>query len=134
MRMENFRQRSGIKSKFPQNIFLVYPSLWLGTTVASTEELYPRKQIPNVSLASNAQKLRGLDPITSGGYSNVVLALDSSGNLSIGGETAHTFQTLDSQFIISGNVLTLATALGSDTNIELNPGWLGKNRFSKTAT
>ena len=126
-----FSATLGNKVQIPQNIFLVYPSLWLGTTVASTEELYPRKQIPNVSLASNAQKLRGLDPITSGGYSNVVLALDSSGNLSIGGETAHTFQTLDSQFIISGNVLTLATALGSDTNIELNPDGLGKIDFQK---
>jgi len=121
----------GNKVQIPQNIFLAYPSLWLGVTVAQTEELYPRKQISNVSLASNAQKLRGLDPITSEGYSNVVLALDSSGNLSIGGENSHTFQTLDSQFIISGNVLTLTTALGSDTNIELNPDGLGKIDFQK---
>jgi len=115
----------GNKTQIPQNIFLLHPSLWLGVTIGQTEELFPRKQISNVSLASNAQKLRGLDPITTGGYSNVVLALDSSGNLSIGGETAHTFQTLDSQFIISGNVLTLTTALGSNTNVELNPDGLG---------
>src|SRR3989344_8667516 len=121
----------GNKNQIPQNIFLAYPSLWLGITIGQTEELYPRKQISNVSLASNAQKLRGLDPITNGGYSNVVLALDSSGNLSIGGETVHTFQTLDSQFIISGNVLTLTTALGSNTNIELSPDGLGKIDLKK---
>ncbi|OGH37468.1 MAG: hypothetical protein A3B44_02530 [Candidatus Levybacteria bacterium RIFCSPLOWO2_01_FULL_38_21] len=121
----------GNKNQIPQNIFLAYPSLWLGITIGQTEELYPRKQISNVSLASNAQKLRGLDPITNGGYSNVVLALDSSGNLSIGGETVHTFQTLDSQFIISGNVLTLTTALGSNTNIELSPDGLGKIDLQK---
>jgi len=121
----------GNKTQIPQNIFLAYPSLWLGITIGQTEELFPRKQISNVSLASNAQKLRGLDPITSEGYSNVILALDSSGNLSIGGETAHTFQTLDSQFIISGNVLTLNTALGSNANIELNPDGLGKIDFQK---
>lgn len=126
-----FSATLGDKVQIPQNIFLAYPSLWLGVTVAQTEELYPRKQISNVSLASNAQKLRGLDPITSEGYSNVILALDSSGNLSIGGETAHTFQTLDSQFIISGNVLTLTTALGTDTNIELSPDGLGKIDFQK---
>ncbi len=127
----DFSTTIGNKIKIPQNIFLDYPSIWLGITIAQTEELYPRKQISNVSLATNAQKLRGLDPITAGGYSNVILALDSSGNLSIGGETTHIFQTLGSQFIISGKVLTLTTALGSNTNIELNPDGLGKIDFQK---
>lgn len=126
-----FSATLGNKVQIPQNIFLAYPSLWLGITVAQTEELFPRRQISNVSLASNAEKLKGLDPITTGGYSNVILALDSSGNLSIGGEDAHIFQTLDSQFIISGNVLSLTTALGSNTNIELNPDGLGKIDFHK---
>ena len=121
----------GDKTQIPQSIFLTYPSLWLGITIGQTDELFPRRQISNVSLASNAQKLRGLGIITDGTSSNVVLALDSSGNLSIGGETAHIFQTLDSQFIISGNVLTLTTALGSNTNIELNPDGLGKIDFQK---
>ena len=126
-----FSATLGNKVQIPQNIFLAYPSLWLGITVAQTEELFPRKQISNVSLSSNSQKLRGLDPITTGGYSNVILALDSSGNLSIGGETTHIFQTLDSQFVISGNVLTLATVLGTNTNIELNPDGLGKIDLQK---
>lgn len=102
------------------------PELFLGITVGGTQ-LSPRQQLPTTSLASNSQMLLGLEPITntSQGY-NVILALDSSGNLNIEDSKTHTFQAIGGQLILSGNVLSLITAPDSNGNVEIAPYGLGK--------
>ncbi len=129
-----FSVELGKKTPLPQNLFIENPSLWLGITVGQTPELVPRQEIANVSYTNNAWSVQGLEPIIQGGnshQSNVLLALDSSGNLSIGGEVPHTFQAINSQFILSGNILTLSTTFGTNSNIELSPDGLGKIDLQK---
>src|SRR5258708_4925862 len=64
-----------------------------------------------------------LIPITNpdAGTANVVLALDSSGNLTIGGTATPTFQATGGQFKISGNPLLLTTTSGSNGNVQIAP-------------
>ncbi len=125
-----FLAELGKNTPIPQSLFLENPSLWLGITVGDTEELAPRQQLANVLYADNAYSLQGLTPITQLGdniqESNAILALDSSGNLSIGGDAPHTFQVVNSQFILSGNILTFSTTPGTNSNIQLSPDGFGK--------
>ncbi|MCL4354965.1 site-specific integrase, partial [Patescibacteria group bacterium] len=117
---------------FPADLFQ-NSALWLGVTVQQTDELTPRQQLATVAFAANSESLQGLVPITAGGAgtSNVVLALDSSGNLSIGGSATPTFAATGGQFTLSGRILNLTTATGSNTNIVMNPDGLGKIEIQK---
>ncbi|MCL5113767.1 MAG: site-specific integrase [Patescibacteria group bacterium] len=131
----DFSIELGKNNIIPSNIFLENSILWLGISVGGTPELVPRQKLPNVLYANDAQTLQGLQPITNAGNGlperNVVLALDSSGNLSIGGEISHTFQSINGQFILSGNILTLSTVPGTNSNIELSPDGFGKIDLQK---
>ncbi|MBU2632847.1 site-specific integrase, partial [Patescibacteria group bacterium] len=110
----------------PQSLFAENAELYLGVTVQATPELVPRQQLATVAYATNSETLQGLEPITnSASTTNVVLALDSSGNLSIGGAATPTFEATGGEFTISGNILTLKTTTGSNSNIRLNPDGLG---------
>lgn len=111
----------------PTNIFGSNQNLYIGITVANTPELTPRQQIANVPYASNSQFLQGMLPITASGASssNVVLALDSSGNLTIGGGATPTFQASGGQFTLSGQTLYLTTATGTGTNVVIAPDTTG---------
>ncbi|MBI4096558.1 MAG: site-specific integrase [Candidatus Levybacteria bacterium] len=127
-----FSMLLGRNNSISDSIFSQNPALFLGVKVGDSPELAPRQQLATTSLAGNAQTLMGLEPITNTAKtSNVVLTLDSQGNLSIAGEKAHTFQTINSQFVLSGNVLTLTTAPGSNSNVEIAPDGLGEIDLSK---
>lgn len=122
----------GKNTPIPDTIFSQNPKLFLGITVGNSPELRPRQQLATVPFASNAETLQGLEPITnSTKVSNVVLALDSSGNLSIAGSKAHTFQAIGGQFVISGSVLSLTTIPGSNSRVEIVPDGVGKIDLSK---
>ncbi|HEX8931822.1 MAG TPA: site-specific integrase, partial [Patescibacteria group bacterium] len=76
----------GNSTTIPQSLFANNSSLFLGIAVGQTPELTPRQQLATVAYATNAETLQGLPPITNtGNTTNVVLALDGSGNLTIGG-------------------------------------------------
>ena len=112
----------------PQSLFADNPSLYLGVTIENTSELTPRQQIATVPYATNAEVLQGLPPTTDSsvtGNANVVLALNSSGVLNIQGSSATTFQDPTGQFILSGNTLTLNSATGTNSNIQVAPDGLG---------
>ena len=122
----------GTNTAIPSTLFSQNAALWLGVTVQTTAELTPRQQLATVAYASNSETLQGLPPITAltsaDAKSNTVLALDSSGNLTISGDAnpAPVFQASSGQFTLSGKVLSLTTVAGTNTNVILAPDGLGK--------
>jgi site-specific recombinase XerD len=128
----SFSVNLGENTPIPETIFDQNGRLYLGITIENGLELSPRQQIATVSLASDSLTLRGLTPINSAtNASNVVLALDSFGNLSIKDNNAHSFQVTNGQFILSGETLLLTSNPKSDGDIEIVPDGLGKIDFSK---
>ena len=123
----------GNNTPIPSTLFTQNAALWLGVTVGQTAELQPRQQLATVAYATNAETLQGLLPITAAGatQSNVVLALDSSGNLTIGGSATPTFQASGGQFTLSGQGLLLTTNAGSNSNIAVAPNGLGQIDLQK---
>ncbi len=127
----NFTTSIGETNPIPPEIFISNPSLWLGLTVGQTEELRPRQQLSQVGSADDAQTLQRMGIAGLDNYTNSILALDSTGNISIGGEASHTFQAIDGQLILSGNNLALKTIEGTNSNIELAPDGSGKVDITK---
>ncbi len=115
----------GRGTTIPQSLFANNQNLYLGITVGSTPELTPRQQLATVAYATNSETLQGMPPITQSGAgtTNVILALNSSGNLSIGAST--TFQSTSGQFTLAGNTLALNTNSGTNGNITLAPDGSG---------
>ena len=123
----------GDNTSLSQNLFAQNQALWLGVSVGNEPELTPRQPLAGVSLAANAQKLQGLNLITNPNHDtkNVVLALDSSGNLTIDGDSEPTFQATGGKFKLMGETLILSTTPGSNTNVEIAPMDLGKIDLQK---
>ncbi len=123
----------GNTTTIPQSLFSENNALWLGVTVETTSELTPRQQLATVAFAANSETLQGLLPITAtaAGTTNVVLALNSSGNLVIGGSATPTFQASGGQFTLSGQALLLTTNAGTNGNVQLSPDGLGKIDLNK---
>ncbi len=117
----------GQQSPISQSLFANNSALYLGVTVGTDAELVPRQQLASVAYAQNSATLQGLPPITqaNAGTNNVVLALDSSGNLTIGGSATPTFQATGGQFKLSGQILLLTTNTGSNSNIKIAPDGSG---------
>ena len=117
----------GKKSLISQALFANNSSLYLGIAVAKDAELKPRQQLATVAYASNAETLQGLAPITqaNAGTANVILALDSSGNLTIGGSSTPKFEATGGEFTLSGRILTLKTTAGSNANVKIAPDGSG---------
>ncbi len=117
----------------PNNLFTDNSRLFLGITVEDTDELAPRQQLATVAYAANSESLQGMRPITdtTAGTSNVVLALDSSGNLTIGGKASPTFQATGGQFKISGQPLILTTNASTNADIQVAPDGLGRIDLQK---
>ncbi len=117
----------GRNNQLLSSIFSENPNLYLGMTVGTDNELEPRQQLATLSLSNNSEKLQGLIPITKNGAgtNNVVLALDSAGNLTIGGKANPIFQASGGKFTISGKTLVLNSTAGSDGNIEISPNGIG---------
>lgn len=123
----NFSATLGENVRLNQDLFTNNPSLYVGITVGDNQELSPRQQIPTTDYSANSQSVEGLKPITDSpnAAQNVLLALDSSGNLTIGGNSTHTFQATGGQFNLSGQMLSLTTNPGSNGNIKIAPDGSG---------
>ncbi len=116
----------GKNTPIPQNLFSENPSLFLGITVDETKELTPRQPIATVAYSQNSETVQGLEPITSSSEtSNVLLSLNSSGNLTIGGNASPTFQATGGTFTISGKTLVLSTTSQTNGDIILSPDGSG---------
>lgn len=116
----------GNNEKIPQSLFSQNANLYIGVSVEQSKELLPREQIATVPFAANTETLQGMKPITQpgAGNTNVILALDSSGNLSISGQQT-TFQSISGEFKLQGQSTILATNPGSNGNIQLSPDGAG---------
>jgi site-specific recombinase XerD len=123
----NFQTMIGKSNPVSQELFVNNPDLYLGISVGASPELMPRHALANLGLSRNAQLLQGLRPITENNSltANVILALDSSGNLTIGGNASPIFQATGGEFTFSGQQLTLTTNLGTNSNIVLEPDGTG---------
>ncbi len=118
----------GNNTAIAQSIFAQNATLYLGVTVGSTAELTPRQQLATVAFATNAEVLQGLPPVTDAGVTtntNAVLALNSSGTVSIAGTATTTFQAASGQLTITGKPLVLQTNSGTAGNITFAPDGLG---------
>jgi len=118
-------------TQIPSTVFTDNSQIYLGVTVGTTSELTPRQRIASVGYATNAEFLQGQPPTTQAGltsFANVILALDSSGNLTLAdsGATDHTFQVSNGAFNLKGQTLYLTTNSGSGGNVILSPDGLGK--------
>jgi len=123
----DFSIKLGTHNPIPNSIFEQNKTLYLGLTVGSGTELSPRQHLADVNYATNSDFLQGMAPITqSQGTNNVILALDSSGNLTIGGSANPTFEAAGGQFKLSGQPLLLSTNIGSNGDIQLVPDGLGQ--------
>lgn len=122
-----FEAGIGKNIPIPNDIFINNPSIFLGISIEQSPELIPRQEIPSISYAYNAETLQGLKPITdlNAKSKNAILALDSSGNLTIGGEATPVFQATGGSLTLSGKLLLLATVHGTNGDVILNPDGLG---------
>lgn len=128
-----FKTQIGEKNPISSTIFSDNPALYLGMTVGQDKELQPRRELATVARSKDAQQLQGLIPITKdgAGTSNVILALDSAGNLTIGGKATPTFEASGGRFTLSGQALLLTSVTGSDGNISISPDGRGIIDFQK---
>lgn len=113
----------GSRDTIPDEIFEGEKPLFLGVTVDDTTELSPRKRITDTVLAKDSQSLQSMLPITdpAAGTTNVLLALDSSGDLTIGENASPTFTATGGLFTLSGSGLLLKTNEGSGNDVIISP-------------
>lgn len=123
----------GTKNGIQGGLFRDHDLLWLGITIGTTSELTPRQRLAAVAYAANSEALEGMLPITdsNAGTTNVVLALNSSGNLTIGGSATPTFSATGGRFKLSGTTLLLATEASSNGDVDIVPNGLGKLDIQK---
>jgi len=122
-----FTATLGKISRLDQSVFTDNASLYLGISVNGNQELAPRQQIPTANYAANTEAVEGLKPITDNPdiTQNVLLSLDSAGNLTIGGSDGHAFQATGGQLSVSGQTLLLTTNAGSNGNVQIAPDGSG---------
>ena len=122
----NFSISIGSTTSIPNDIFSSGKGLYLGIAIQNSSELTPRQSIPNVQLAQDANRVGGLLPITAdtAASQNVLLALDSAGNLTIG-KSSPVFQATDGSFTLRAQSLLLSSLPGSNGSIQLAPDGLG---------
>ena len=126
----------GTDNPIPSSLFSDNPSIYLGTTIGSSSELRPRNAIPTVGLSNDSNTLQGMKVLTvdSDNPRNTILALDSTGNLRIGGASSPTFQATNGTFTLSGQQVLLTTNLQSNGNLVLAPDGSGKIDLQKALT
>ncbi len=123
----SFTVQLGRKEILSDSFFSDNQNLYLGMKIGGGPELLPRKRLANVGYAEDSSLLQGMAPITQdpANTSNSILALDSSGNLVIGGSANPVFQATGGDFTFSGTTTILTTAMGSNGDIILNPDGTG---------
>lgn len=117
----------GLETPIPDRVFITGHKLYVGVSIETNSELRPRQPIANVALAKDSQTLQGLLPSTDPRASseNVLLALDSSGNLTLDTGKSHTFQSTGGTFRLKGQSVILSTLAGTNGNITISPNGSG---------
>lgn len=118
--------------QIPEDVFTQHSRLYIGMSIEDQNELTPRQELTQVAFAANTKMLSGMLPITdTSNTSNVILALDSSGNLTIGGNASPAFTATGGQFKISGQPLLLTTNEGSNSDVHIIPDGNGRIDLQK---
>lgn len=119
-------------NSIPGDTFTNNQTLFLGVAVNDGQELTPRQQI-GAPYAQSADSIQGLVPITQDQTHtrNVLLALDSTGNLTIGGEANPTFAASGGELTLQGRGLVLSTVIGSNQDVKIVPDGAGKIDIQK---
>ncbi|MBP6883094.1 MAG: site-specific integrase [Microgenomates group bacterium] len=107
-------------------VFSENPNVYLGTTIASDNEMSPRQQIANVGYATNAESLQGR-PLGSTTSSVPYISSDGTVILSINSPIIASTYTSGTFSITSGSNLSLETA--NDGDITLNATGSGSIRL-----
>lgn len=123
-----FSVKLGQNNPISREVLSDNSALFLGISIGSTSELIPRTRLATAPYATNSELLQGMPPITeaNAGTNNVILALDSTGDLRIGGNANPTFQATGGDFTLSGQTTVIETNTGSNGDIVLNPDGTGK--------
>ncbi|HRN96527.1 MAG TPA: site-specific integrase, partial [Candidatus Levybacteria bacterium] len=123
----SFTVQLGRKTTLQDSFFAENHDLYLGMKIGYEAELLPRQRLANVGYSSDSMLLDGMAPITKNPTqpANSILALDSSGNLVIGGSANPVFQASGGDFTVSGTTTILTTNSGSNGNVVLNPDGSG---------
>jgi site-specific recombinase XerD len=116
----------GSRTEIPNSLFQDNSPLYLGIAIGDDKELSPRQPI-GVPFANSSKDVQGFIPITnSSRQTNVLLALDAGGVLTIGGSANPVFQATGGDFTLSGQTLILTTNPSSSGNVIINPDGNGK--------
>ena len=107
-------------------VFNENSNIYLGTTIASDNEMLPRQPIANVEYATNSETLQGL-PLGSSSSSVPYIAPDGTVILSINSPSVASTYTSGTFSITSGSNLLLKTA--NDGDITLNATGSGSIRL-----
>lgn len=107
-------------------VFNENSNLYLGTSIASDNEMSPRQQIANVGYAMNTESLQGL-PLGSSPSSIPFISSDGTVVLSLNSPTIASTYTNGTFSITSGSHLSLETA--NDGDISLNATGSGSIRL-----
>jgi site-specific recombinase XerD len=123
----SFSVQLGRKNTLEDSFFTDNQNLYLGIQINNESELLPRQRLANVGYSSDTALLDGMAPITQNpaNATNSILALNSSGNLVIGGTASPIFQASGGEITLSGVTTLLTTNSGSDGNIVINPDGSG---------
>ena len=132
----SFNVTLGKNTPLPQTLFADNPTLYLGTTIGTNAELTPREAIPSISLSGDSLSLNGMPVLnaTSGPQRNVILALDSAGNLQIAGSSSPTFSATNGTFTLSGNLTVIKSNELSNGNVVIAPDGSGMIDLQKPLT
>lgn len=118
--------------QIPEDVFTRHTRLYIGMSIEDHQELAPRQELTQVNYAANTKMLSGMLPITdTDRTSNVILALDSSGNLTVGGNNDLVFTSTGGEFKLSGTGLVLATNLDTNRDVTVSPDGTGRIDLQK---
>lgn len=123
----SFTVQLGRKNPLQTSFFTANQNLYLGVKINDEPELLPRQRLANVGYSADAALLNGMEAITQNpdNTKNSILALNSSGDLVIGGSANPTFQAAGGELTISGTTTVLTSNVGSSGNVVINPDGSG---------
>jgi hypothetical protein len=123
----SFTVQLGRKNTLEDSFFTDNQDLYLGVKINDETELLPRQRLANVGYSADSALLDGMAPITKNpdNTTNSILALNSSGNLVIGGTANPIFQASGGDLTLSGVATVITTNTGSNGNLVLNPDGSG---------
>ncbi|MBU1084888.1 hypothetical protein KKB06_00910, partial [Patescibacteria group bacterium] len=122
----------GTEDAMATSIFTENANLWLGVTVETDTEAFPRQRIATVGYALNAETLQGFPPSASASADQIPV-LTQEGDLYLASASPVLYSS-SGTFSIKGQVLTLSTAIGTNGDIQIAPDGTGNLDINLSST